>query len=681
MKAEKWADYNNDTEILVEARRMYEMNLNLDSENREAAKEDMDFIEDPWTPEAKQIRQGRACLNADPLTQFRNKVKNEFAKMEPAIKVRPFDSYADPKMANHIQGLFRHIEDNSRAKRVYDHAQSQMVDTGEGWVRVLYDFCNEESFEEDIFIKRIKNRFAVVPGLYQEFDGSDMETCFVSELISKHDLPESEAYNQSADWPNTEGFNHWIDDDRILVCEYWRVVKKPDVLCLLSNGMRVFQSVIKSGEAKAKLDKLKLRVIKRRDTLRPYVQFFKLTAFDVLEKQEWPGRYIPLIPMIGNELVRADGTTMHYGMVRFSRDQVRMINYMWSEETEMIALQPKTPYVGTQEQFEGKEDQWDAAAEGRSSRVTYNAQVVDGVAIPPPMRQAAPIVPAAMIQSRIGAMELLKGAQGTYNAGLGDQGPQISGRAILAEKANSDNANFHYIDGPEISIQHIARVVIDLARKVITGPTMRRLIGDDGQESMLAFNTPLEGADGKEEIWDLSVGEFDITVEMGPAYATQRQEALKSMTEIAALLPPEQAALLSDIMVGNVDAKDADKAQRRLKAFNQITNPQVMQAAEEDGEGEKDTEQQLQQCQAQLQQEQQKMQQIQVAMEQLNVEFAKVSKIANDKQAQMELEWKKALLDAEVKLATTKSTQKTQLFMKQIETLQKQQPKPAESEE
>lgn len=664
----KWADYDNDEAILAEARKNFDLNIELDSENRDAAKDDMDFIEDPWTPEAKAQRTGRACLNADPLTQFRNHVKNEFSAMEPAVKVRPFDSFADPKMATNIQGLFRHIEANSRAKRVYDHAQSQMVDTGEGWVRVMYDYCNEESFEQDIFIKRIINRFAVIPGRYQEFDASDMETCFVTDLIGKHDLPQeaTKTVERLSDWPDGDDlYKNWHDDDRVLVCEYWRKIKKPDTLCLLNNGMRIFESVLKEKGAKEKLDSKKLRIIKRRPVERPYVQWFKCTAFDVIDKGEWAGRYIPLIPFLGNELVRADGTILHYGMVRFSRDQVRMINYMWSEEVEMIALQPKAPWVGTAKQFEGKEDQWDNMADGKSSRVTYNADVVDGVAIPPPMRQAAPIVPAAMINSRQGAMELLKGAQGTYASGLGDQGPELSGKAINAQKQSSDTANAHYIQGPEISIQHVARVVVDLARKVISGPTMRRILGDDGQEKMLAFNTPIDAPDGSQEIWDLSIGEYDITVEMGPSYQTQRQEALASLQSVLSLLPPEQAALLGDIILSNVDAKDMDKAAARLKA---TIPPAILEASDESGD-EQDTQAKLQASQAQLQQLQQQGQQMQVAMQQLTAEFAKARKEADDKSAQRQLDWKKALLDAEVKLATTKTQEKTKILLKQIEAL------------
>ncbi len=676
-----WASYDDDAAIIEEAKKVFAANISGDHENREAAKDDMDFLEQPWTEDALAMRTGKACLNADPLAQFRNKVKNEFAKMEPAIKVRPFDSFADVKMAGKLAGLVRHVEDVSRAKRVYCHAQGQMVDTGEGYFRVTYDFANEESFEQDIRIKRIQNRFCVVPGSFQEPDGSDMITCFVTESVPKADYEDTEAAGHEWD-EGDEGAGYWHDGDNITIAEYWRIITKPDTLCLLSSGIKIFKSVLDSEDGKARLAEYNkqaeargipaVRVIKSRPTERPFVQCFKITSHDMLEKQEWPGSYIPIIPMIGNVLVRADGTVIRYGMVRFSKDQVRMVNYMWSEETEMVALQPKGGYVGTAEQFAGKEDQWDAMADGRSARVTYNPQVVDGVAIPAPSRIQAPQMPAAMIQSRVGAMELLKGSQGVYASGLGDTGPERSGRAILAQKSQSDTATFHYIDGPEISIQHCARVIIDLARKVITGPTMRRILGEDGKEEMQQFNSPVLdggnkeviGADGQPEIYDLSVGEYDVTVEMGPAYATQRQEALAALTNVLEMLPPDRQAIIADLVVGNIDAKDMDKAAARLKT---MVPPEVLKGeiAEEGGAGS-DPEAALATAQQDLQVCQQQIQALQAGAEQLAAALAKAEKEANDKKADNDTKKYIALLDAEVKLALADKTTKRDLLLARV---------------
>ncbi len=675
-----WADFDDDEAILEEARLKFRENLSGDDANRAAAKDDMDFLEQPWTPEALNTRRGKVCLNADPLSPFRNRVKNEFAKMEPGIKVRPFDSFADPKTAQKLEGLIRHIQDISRAKSVFNHAQGQLVDSGQGWGRVTFDYANEESFEQEIYIKRIMNRFCVVPGPFQEPDSSDKETCFVTESVPRADYEDTKAANH--DWDaSEETLRPWFDEDQMTIAEYWRIIKKPDTLCQMSNGMKIFESVLKEEDGKARLAEVNarlkatgkpvLRIVRRRKVDRPFVQVFKLTAFDVLERMEWPGRWIPIFMFPGNCTVRPDGTVLWYGMTRYSRDQVRLINYFWSEEAEMVALQPKVPYVGTAEQFEGHESEWDRAAAGDAMRVNYNPHVVETTAgpvlVPKPERQSPPQVPAAMIQSRIGAMELLKGANGIYNAALGDLGPARSGRAILAEQSGSDSATFHYINGPEIGIQHCARIIIDLIRKVYTGPTVRRILGEDGSEEQVTFNAPNSSPDGKSVLYDLSLGEYDVTVEMGPAYATQRQEALAALTDLMKVLPPDRAAMIADLFAGNIDAKDMDRAAARLKA---MLPPEVLKGEQE--EGSSDPADQLVEAEQQIAAMQQQMQVAEQATQQLVANLQEMTAKANDAAADRELKWKIALLNAEVamnKTETEAGIKKLELRVKELGAL------------
>lgn len=678
----KWADFNDDEAILEEAKKAFKDNLEGDQENRACAKDDMEFLEQPWTPQALNSRRGKVCLNADPLSPFRNRVKNEFAKLEPGIKVRPFDSYGDPQTALKLEGLIRHIQDISRAKTVFCHAQGQMVDSGQGWGRVVFDYVNEESFEQEIYIKRITNRFCVVPGPFREPDASDMDTCFITESVPRADYEDTKAAGHEWD-AGDEVLRPWFDETHMTIAEYWRIIKKPDVLCQMSNGMKLFESVIKSPEGKAKLAEYNqaqkaqgkpiLRVIRRRDVERPYVQVFKLTAFDVLERMEWPGRWIPVFMFPGNQMVRPDGTVVWYGMARYTKDQVRLVNYFWSEEAEMVALQPKVPFVGTSEQFEGHEEEWDRAAVGDAMRVSYNPHIVETsagpVQVPPPARQQGPQVPAAMIQSRIGALEQLKGSVGIYNAALGDQGPARSGKAILAEQSGSDSATFHYINGPEIGIQQCARIVIDLIRKVYTGPTVRRILGQDGKEEIVTFNAPMESPDGKTVLYDLSLGDYDVTVEMGPAYATQRQEALAALNDVLKMLPPDRQAAIADLVVANIDAKDMDRAAARLKA---MLPPEILKG--EGDLGASDPEDKVAELEQQIAQMQSQGQQMQQAMQMATAKMAELAKQADNAEADRDLKWKTELLKAEVEIYQADlqaGVKRKELDMKTLEGLVK----------
>ncbi len=81
---------------------------------------------------------------------------------------------------------------------------------------------------------------------------------------------------------------------------------------------------------------------------------------EVLEEYEWPGMHIPVVPVIGEE-VRIGREVYRHGIVRYARDPQRMENYYASAETEVIALQPKAPWIGTKKQFQDHYDLWETA--------------------------------------------------------------------------------------------------------------------------------------------------------------------------------------------------------------------------------------------------------------------------------------------------------------------------------
>ncbi len=130
---------------------------------------------------------------------------------------------------------------------------------------------------------------------------------------------------------------------------------------------------------------------------------------------------------------------------------------------------------------------------------------------------------------------------------------------------------------------------------------------------------------------------------MGPAYATQRQEALAALTDLMKVLPPERAAMIADLFAGNIDAKDMDRAAARLKA---MLPPEVLKGEQE--EGASDPEDQLAEAQQQITAMQQQMEQAQQATQLLVTNLQEMTKKANDQEAERELKWKIALLNAEV---------------------------------
>ena len=75
-----------------------------------------------------------------------------------------------------------------------------------------------------------------------------------------------------------------------------------------------------------------------------------------------PGKWIPVIRCEGNTL-DINGQVRRRGMVRDMMDTNRMYNYWRTCETEMIALAPRAPWIGTPNQFSGHPEWNDANQE------------------------------------------------------------------------------------------------------------------------------------------------------------------------------------------------------------------------------------------------------------------------------------------------------------------------------
>src|SRR6185437_7583638 len=76
-----------------------------------------------------------------------------------------------------------------------------------------------------------------------------------------------------------------------------------------------------------------------------------LTGAEVLETVDWAGRFIPIVPVYGEEL-HIDGRRRLRSLVRDAKDPQRMFNYWRTTSTELVALPPKTPFSGRKGAFE-----------------------------------------------------------------------------------------------------------------------------------------------------------------------------------------------------------------------------------------------------------------------------------------------------------------------------------------
>jgi hypothetical protein len=540
-----------------------------------------------------QTINARPCLTINKLPQHVRQVTNEQRQNRPSGKVIPADDNADVQVAEIFNGVVRHIEYMSDADVAYDTACDNQVTYGEGYIRLLTEYCNDETFDQDIRIARVRNSFSVyMDPTIQDPCGADAEWCFVTEDILKEEYermfpdatPISTLYSQGV---GDQGISSWLQEDTIRIAEYFYNTYEKATLHLYPDNQTAYRGTPQDKQLMAMFGK----PIRSREVDRKKVMWMKTNGFDVLQEREWAGKWIPVVRVIGNEW-EVDGQMYISGLVRNAKDAQRMYNYWTSQEAEMLALAPKAPFIGYGGQFEGYEQQWKTANTTNWPYLEVNPDVTDGAGsvLPLPQRAPPPLPQTGLIQAKMGAADDIKGTTGQYDASLGMQGNERSGKAILAREKQGDVGTYHYVDNLARAIRHITRQIVDLIPKIYDTQRIARIIGVDGEVDMVKFNPSQPEAVKEirdpqtggmiEKIYNPSVGVYDVMVTTGPGYMTKRQEALDAMSQILQT-NPQLWAVAGDLFIKNMDWPGAQEMAAR---FKKILDPKVLSEGDQSPE-------------------------------------------------------------------------------------------------
>jgi hypothetical protein len=585
-------------EILTVARSRMKMAMAAFSQTREDELDDLRFYAGSpdnqwqWPADVLQTRgavQGqtinaRPCLTINKLPQHVHQVTNEQRMNRPGIKVIPADDKADVDMADVFNGVIRHIEYISDADVAYDTACENQVSYGEGYIRLLTEYCDENTFDQDIKIGRIRNSFSVyMDPMIQDPTGADARWCFVTEDLTKAEY--ERMYPDAAPISTLmslgvgdQSIAQWIGENTVRIAEYFYIEYEKQTLNLYPGNQTAF-----SGSPEDKTLRMMFgKPIRTREADRKKVKWCKINGYDILEEREWAGAYIPVVRVVGNEF-EVDGQMYVSGLVRNAKDAQRMYNYWVSQEAEMLALAPKAPFIGYGGQFEGYEQQWKTANTNNWPYLEVNPDVTDGqgAVLPLPQRAQPPMASSGLLQAKAGAAEDIKSATGQYNASLGMTSNERSGKAILARQREGDIGTYHYVDNLARAIRHIGRQLVDLSPKIYDTERIARIIGEDGEPDTVKMN-PMQEEPVKrivdqegtliEKIYNPNVGKYDVRVITGPGYATKRQEALESMAQLLQG-NPQLWQVAGDLFVKNMDWPGA---QDLAKRFKKTIDPKVL---------------------------------------------------------------------------------------------------------
>jgi hypothetical protein len=610
----------NEKEILLErAKRCFKQACEAEANQREREREDLRFQvpEEQWDDNARRQRAGdgitpaRPILSISKLDQPIQLVHNQARQAKLGVNVHPVSENADDDTAEVIQGIYRRIERDSNADQARLWALDRAVKAGRGAYRVNTKWDEDsdpKNFDQEIVIERILHQDAVYfdPSA-QKPDYSDGEWAFVTSWVPietfRRKWPNArpavagtmEFMNMASETP--EWVNVQNGKQAVLVAEYW--YKEHDT-----------QTVEPPKGAK--------RAPRERDIVS--VKFCRLTGFEVLEEQDWDGKYIPLVPVIGRELQPFDAERRFVGMIGPSRDGQRLYNFAASTLVERMAMEPKTPFVGYVGQFATDEAKWKQINIRNFAYVESDVVTVDGK--PAPLPQRAQLDQTGMSIAMMALQEadnFIQSTTSVYDPSLGRSNPRDeSGRAKLALQSQSDAATGHYLASlADVSMNLEARIILDLMPKVYDRPArITKILGGEDETKTVMLNAPFvvdpnggrprrvqEGHEGA-KLYDFRNGGYSVSVSIGKSFQTRLQEGGEMIGQILQA-QPELMSLVGPTYFRFQDWPGAEELadilkKLRDKQFPGLGDDQDGQTAEQAQVKVQALEQQLQMLQQQL---------------------------------------------------------------------------------
>ena len=582
-------------DIVTIARKRFQRALEVYGPTRRQAIEDTRFVmgdsDNGWQwPDdirSSRVLDKRVCLTVNLTAQHCNQIINAIRQNRPAVKVSPVDNGADKKTAEILGSLIRNIQNYSCADDVHDMAAEFAIYGGEGYWRLLTEYSDAESMDQIIKIAPIANpQLVFVDPDAREIDKSDAEWGFIFEDLPREQVEREHPGMTIESWSESTRLSGWYnkDKDLIRVAEYFYCEHTTGTLCLLDDGTTCRKEQLPEG-----LVPLKEREIDVRNW-----KWCKIVGGQdkPIDTTDWLGSYLPIISVIGKEL-NVNGTVIRKGIVRDLKDPARMVNYAYSECVQALALQNKVPYMAAAESLEGHEQIWGNANIENRAYLPYNAFDETGQALPQPIRQVPPVMPAAQVQLLQLSVEQMRAASGQQNSNFGIKSDAVSGIGIQRLKAQGEVATFHFPDNLARALKYEAKLLIDLVQKYYDTTRIVRILGLDGVEQTATLHPSMDSSyverpseDGSEldRIFNPQVGRYDVAIDTGPSYMTQRQEGSAALNELASQ-NPELMKVAGDLIMRAQDFPFAEELAQRLARTippeimgTDGQNPQLVQA-------------------------------------------------------------------------------------------------------
>lgn len=529
-------DFKDHTKLLV----MVEEVQDAEQDRRDRVMEAKLFITEAdgqWDPYAWNKMDGRYRGTFDMCTPIVDQIAGEIEQSDFTIRVSPSGGEASKDTAKTLDGLIRNIRNISNAESVFQSAgRSNVIGGFDAW-EIVQEFIDGDSFDQDLFIRRVPNASTSV-----WFDPS-------SVLQDRSDAKWAVKLNNI---PAAEYMDRWPDGKKVSVSDnavnrrdetkinsvtvgqlYYRKPRKIEIV-LMSNG-KVYQVDEDFEKVQDELTQAGIVEVNRRtrDAWRVYSRMFDGGDW-LANEEETVFDYVPLIPVYGNFDI-VDNKTVYFGKLEKLYDQQRILNYAMSRDIEDGALSPAPSVWMTDAMAEGND--YSSMNTDRAPVRIFNVDPENPSLTPTPM--GGPQVSSGLQATIQQSKEMITTSGNVFAAQQGNANPNQSGVAGNQQIEQGNIGSIKWFKALEVAICQTGKILINAIPRVYDSTRQVRILEEDGTSSMVMLNQTVFDQQSQKNVTlnDLSLGEYDVICEVGPAFNNQQKETQEAFLQMAAIDP------------------------------------------------------------------------------------------------------------------------------------------------
>jgi hypothetical protein len=485
-------------------------------------------------------------------------INTDLTSQEVQIDFEPRDENRQDG-ADILDGLYRADDRLNITRESYATARQETIVCGFGAWELHTEYKTNRGGDEEQVIRRkplheANNNVFWDPNARRQ-DKSDAKYVSILEPYSPdgyRDLVKEltgedpgETRPSNFDFPQTSYTFPWYDSGNSLVyvaCFYHRERVKDKVITFadpLGQPMKLRESDIKEV-----IDELLdggYEIVSEKEIKRWQVTKYYASGAKVIDSYVVAGEEIPVVPMYG-ERQFVEGEECYEGNTRLAKDPQRLRNFQLSYLADIVSRSPRPKPIFNPEQIQGFEFMYEE--NGADNNYPYYLQNrLDSSGNPLPVGPIAEMPEQRVPQALALSMQLMREAiEDVANPGT----PQdiadvnLSGKAVMALQKRIDDQSAVYQESLKHAKRRDAEIYASMAAEIHDTPKTVTLQLPDGTTKKTQIMQAVQDRETGELVVlnDLTNMEFDVYADIGPSYATKKEETLEQLQKMIALVDP-----------------------------------------------------------------------------------------------------------------------------------------------